>query len=280
MFNHNKNISEGEKVAHINGKYGLANTIVKAIIGAFGALGGSTVTVVAITIIINYTDYVSPRGEELLSQQDSEISNLQTQIVELQTQNSSLKEENQTLQSELDSALAELEGSSSSQMQASTPNTTPAQTTGTVTKLTALPLLGNNEDYYNHIYNNAENSEYARSNLGDVFNYSISLRENGNVDFFLDGKYQALTFTLCIAEETRDIDDYSSYIEIYSVEGNGETESTTLLYTSPSVTMGFIPESIGPVNVTGVNHLRITFFRPDTSPYNVPRIILGNPELT
>ena len=280
MFNHNKNISEGEKVAHINGKYGLANTIVKAIIGAFGALGGSTVTVVAITIIINYTDYVSPRGEELLSQQDSEISNLQTQIVELQTQNSSLKEENQTLQSELDSALAELEDSSSSQMQASTPNTTPAQTTGAVTKLTALPLLGNNEDYYNHIYNNAESSEYARSNLGDVFSSSISLRENGNVDFFLDGKYQALAFTLCIAEETRDIDDYSSYIGIYSVEGNGENESTTLLYTSPSVTMGFIPESVGPISVTGVEHLRISFFHTASSPYRVPRIILGNPELT
>lgn len=278
MSNFQNDYSDSVKIAHIKGKYKVACAILALVGGIIGALGGSKLG--PIDINIHSDDYVGTAGQEVISQQESTIANLQNTYNELQAQNTALQEENQALQAKLDAALAELEGSSSSQMQASTPNTTPAQTTGTVTKLTALPLLGNNEDYYNHIYNNAENSEYARSNLGDVFNSSISLRENGNVDFFLDGKYQALTFTLCIAEETRDIDDYSSYIEIYSVEGNGETESTTLLYTSPSVTMGFIPESIGPVNVTGVNHLRITFFRPDTSPYNVPRIILGNPELT
>lgn len=278
MSNFQNDYSDSVKIAHIKGKYKVACAILALVGGIIGALGGSKLG--PIDINIHSDDYVGTAGQEVISQQESTIANLQNTYNELQAQNTALQEENQTLQAKLDAALAELEGSSSSQMQASTPNTTPVQTTGTVTKLTALPLLGNNEDYYNHIYNNAENSEYARSNLGDVFNSSISLRENGNVDFFLDGKYQALTFTLCIAEETRDIDDYSSYIEIYSVEGNGETESTTLLYTSPSVTMGFIPESIGPVNVTGVNHLRITFFRPDTSPYNVPRIILGNPELT
>ena len=278
MSNFQNDYSDSVKIAHIKGKYKVACAILALVGGIIGALGASQLG--PNDIKISSDDYVGTEGQEVISQQESTIENLQNTYNELQAQNTALQEENQTLQAKLDAALAELEGSSSSQMQASTPNTTPVQTTGTVTKLTALPLLGNNEDYYNHIYNNAENSEYARSNLGDVFNSSISLRENGNVDFFLDGKYQALTFTLCIAEETRDIDDYSSYIEIYSVEGNGETESTTLLYTSPSVTMGFIPESIGPVNVTGVNHLRITFFRPDTSPYNVPRIILGNPELT
>lgn len=278
MSNFQHDYSDSVKIAHIKGKYKVACAILALAGGIIGALGGSKLG--PIDINIHSDDYVGTAGQEVISQQESTIANLQTTYNELQAQNTALQEENQTLQAKLDAALAELEGSSSSQTQTSAPNTAPVQTTGAITKLTALPLLGNNEDYYNHIYNNSENSEYARSNLGDVFNSSISLRENGNVDFFLDGKYQALTFTLCIAEETRDIDDYSSYIEIYSVEGNGETESTTLLYTSPSVTMGFIPESIGPVNVTGVNHLRIAFFRPDTSPYNVPRIILGNPELT
>lgn len=279
MSNFQNDYSDSVKIAHIKGKYKVACAILALVGGIIGALGGSKLG--PIDINIHSDDYVGTAGQEMISQQESTIANLQTSYDELQKQNTALKEENQALQANLDTALAELASISNSQTQSSaTSNAMPIQAAGTVTKLTALPLLGNNEDYYNHIYNNAENSEYARSNLGDVFNSSISLRENGNVDFFLDGKYQALTFTLCIAEETRDIDDYSSYIEIYSVEGNGETESTTLLYTSPSVTMGFIPESIGPVNVTGVNHLRITFFRPDTSPYNVPRIILGNPELT
>ena len=227
MSNFQNDYSDSVKIAHIKGKYKVACAILALVGGIIGALGGSKLG--PIDINIHSDDYVGTAGQEVISQQESTIANLQNTYNELQAQNTALQEENQALQAKLDAALAELEGSSSSQMQASTPNTTPAQTTGTVTKLTALPLLGNNEDYYNHIYNNAENSEYARSNLGDVFNSSISLRENGNVDFFLDGKYQALTFTLCIAEETRDIDDYSSYIEIYSVEGNGETESTTLL---------------------------------------------------
>lgn len=278
MSNFQDDYSDSVKIAHIKGKYKVACAILTLAGGIIGALGGSKLG--PIDINIHSDDYVGTAGQEVISQQESTIANLQTTYNELQAQNTALQEENQTLQAKLDAALAELEGSSSSQTQTSAHNTAPVQTTGAITKLTALPLLGNNEGYYNHIYNNAENSEYARSNLGDVFDSSISLRENGNVDFFLDGKYQSLVFTLCIAEETRDVDDYSSYIEIYSVTGNGENESTALLYTSPSVTMGFIPESVGPINVTGVDHLRITFFYSDGVAYRVPRIILGNPVLT
>lgn len=283
MSNFQDNHSDNVKVAHIKGKYQLVCAILTLLGtlagGIIGVLGGSTLG--PIDINIHSDDYVGTAGQEMISQQESTIANLQTSYDELQKQNTALKEENQMLQANLDTALAELASISNSQTQSSaTSNAMPIQAAGTVTKLTALPLLGNNEDYYNHIYNNAENSEYARSNLGDVFDSSISLRENGDVDFFLDGKYQSLVFTLCIAEETRDVDDYSSYIEIYSVTGNGENESTALLYTSPSVTMGFIPESVGPINVTGVDHLRITFFYSDGVAYRVPRIILGNPELT
>lgn len=274
MFNRNKNISEGEKIAHINGKYGLVNTAIKSIIKALSvALGSSAVTTITITLIINYTNYVSPRGEELLSQQSTMIEDLQNQCASLEAQN-------QNLQISYEAVLAELESISDSQTQFSNPSSAvPLQTTETITKLTALPLLGNNNDYYNHVYNTAENKDSARSSLGDVFNSSISMGADGDIDYFLGNAYQTLSFTLCISESTKNIDDHSSSITIYSVEGNGENESLTPIYSSPFLTMGFIPEVIGPIDVTGVEHLRISFYG-DGKINGMPRIILGNPELT
>lgn len=149
---------------------------------------------------------------------------------------------------------------------------------GTV-KLTSLKLLGNNENSINFVYTNQENNDSAKSNLGVTFDSSISMRCNGNIDFYLGGSYQALNAIICISEDTKNIDDYSSALTIYKVEGNGSDENLEVLYTSPSLTMGFIPTEIGPINVSGVEHLRISFYADGYYGY-VPRIILGNPVLT
>lgn len=277
MSNFQDDYSDSVKIAHIKGKYKVACAILALVGGIIGALGGSKLG--PIDINIHSDDYVGTAGQEVISQQESTIANLQNTYNELQAQNTALQEENQTLQAKLDAALAELEGSSSSQTQISAPNTAPVQTTGAITKLTALPLLGNNNDYYNHVYNTAENKDSARSSLGDVFNSSISMGADGDIDYFLGNAYQTLSFTLCISESTKNIDDHSSSITIYSVEGNGENESLTPIYSSPFLTMGFIPEVIGPIDVTGVEHLRISFYG-DGKINGMPRIILGNPELT
>lgn len=149
---------------------------------------------------------------------------------------------------------------------------------GNTVKLTSLKILGNSQSSLNYIYNSLENSDDAKSNLGDAFNSSISMRRNGNIDFYLGASYRALYSTICISEGTKNIDDYSSTLSIYKVEGNGSNEELETLYTSPELTMGFIPTEIGPIDISGVEHLRISFYA-DGYYGNVPRIILGNPVL-
>ncbi|MBU3820038.1 MAG: hypothetical protein H9864_06685 [Candidatus Faecalibacterium intestinavium] len=265
------NVSDNQKVAHINGRYGIIKTLITVVGTMFATSGG-------IFYFVNNSNYITPKGQETISQQEADLQSLQSTYADLQDQYTALEESAQNLQIAYEEALAKLESLSQTEGQtAASVAQTPEQTNGGTTKLTSLPVIGNNNDYYNHVYNNPENSGSARSNLGDVFNSCISMRDDGNIDFFLNSEYQSLTFTLCISEGTRDIDNHYSSISIYSVDGNGENESLTQLYSSPSVTMGFIPTQIPPIDVSGVTHLRISFYG-DNNPYG-PRIILGDPQL-
>jgi len=254
------------RIEQIKGRY-------KIIAASIAAVG--TIIATALGLVIN-------RNQEIISQQDVTIEELQSEIDEVKRQNTALQNENESLTQDYQDVLAELESISNQTMDTTTGETsfvTTEQKTGEVVKLTSRPVLGNNEDFLNYINNTAVSDETAKSNLGDTFSSSISMRRNGNIDFFLDGMYKTLTFTICMAEETRDIDDYSSTITIYSVEGNGDNETVTQLYTSPAITMGFIPTESPPIDVSGVEHLRISFYA-DGYMYSVPRIVLGDPELT
>lgn len=263
------NISDNQKVAHINGRYNVIVALIALLATIFG--GGATF------YLINNSNYITPKGQETISQQEANMQSLQSSYSDLQAQYAALEESAQNLQALYEAALAELESiSQTGESAPSLSSEVSTQPTGSITKLTSLPVLGNNNDYYNHIYNTTENSSTTRSNLGDVFNSCISMQNPGSIDFFLNGEYQSLTFTLCIAEKTQNIDEHSSSISIYSVDGNGENESLTTLYSSPSVTMGFIPTQTPPIDVSGVTHLRISFFC-DSTP--CPYLILGDPQL-
>lgn len=273
-----RNVSDSQKIAHINGRY----SIIRALIALAGtALASSSITISLGFSYLNNSNYVSPKVQETISQQTADMQSLQSLYSDLQTQYVALEESTQNLQASYEAALAELESAQSkiTALTAAQSSNIPVQNTGTPTNLTSLPILGNNNSSYNHVYNTSESNDMATSNLGDTFNSCISMRDHGNIDFFLDSAYQTLTFTLCMAEETRNIDDVSSSILIYAVEGNGDTETVQLLYTSPSITMGFIPMDIPPISVAGVDHLRISFHSDTSLYYNAPRVILGNPQL-
>lgn len=259
------------KLEQLRGRYKIITAVITTIgvvlSGIFGTVVGR-----------NSSD---ESNHEIIMQQDNTINDLQTELNKVKNNYITLEEEKEKLSKEYQEILTKLESmpNQAPNDDENAPANTIEQTSGEVVKLTSCRLLGNNEDSFNFVNNTTVSDDTARSNIGDTFNSSISMRHNGNIDFLLEENYKDLIFTFSIAEETRDIDDYSSTITIYAVEGNGENETVKLLYSTPAVTMGLIPEECPPINVEGVVHLRISFYA-EGNPYSVPRIILGNPVLT
>ena len=146
--------------------------------------------------------------------------------------------------------------------------------------LLSIGVLGNSDTYYNFTYDSpqVENTD-TMSNTGERFDSCISMRSNGSIDFYLDHKYQSFTAKLCLSESTKNASGYYSTITIYNVTGSGADEQLEELYLSPAIKMGFIPTDIAPIDVSDVEHLRITFY---TNGYtsSAPRIILGDPAIT
>lgn len=294
--------SEGRTIAHINGRYSIINSIL-SIIG--GLISGSGLTIAATIWVLNNTDYALPSSQETTQETTSEqealvslqesYSELEQQYSELEQQYAALKENALALENAYEDALAEIESmrqsaqseppaysqpsevteQPSAAASSSQPSASPEPPAQTVTKLTSLPVLSKDDFLYNRVYNYKEDREDTKSNVGDIFETCITMRENGSIHYFIDSKYQSLTFTLCLAQETKYIDEGSSYLTIYSVEDNG---NENLLYSSPAVTSGFTPRSVGPIDISGVKQLKITFYCEERIPRR-PCIIIGDPEL-
>lgn len=262
-------------------------TAVTAIITSLiGALLGAKYAPVEVNV--NLDSYVSRAQDEIVSKQtadaETELNDLQKTITDLQNDNASQKQQIAALEEEREGLLDTITEKDhiidalSQTAPSDVPSAALDQATKDAIKLTSLTILGNNEGNYNYVYNGLENSDDAKSNLGEAFNSSISMRRNGNIDFYLGNLYQTLNATISISESTKNISNFSSTLTIYNVSGNGSNETLEVLYTSPSLTMGFIPTEIGPINVSEVEHLRISFYA-DGYFGDVPRIVLGNPLL-
>lgn len=288
------------EIQRIKGKYTIICAAITAFATIIAAVTGAKYA--PIEVNVNLSDYMSKAQVEIVSQQEATseetLSNLRVTITQLENENKDLRENIVKLQDDsIDQAqqIAVLEkekedlcdkiAEKDRQINAlelpspSDPaNLDSGGETEKTVKLTSLTILGNNQSSLNYVYSSPENSDDAKSNLGDTFNSSISMRRNGNIDFYLGSSYKTLNSTICISEGTKSIDNYSSTLSIYKVEGNGSNEELEILYSSPELTMGFIPTEIGPIDVSGVEHLRISFYADGYYGY-VPRIILGNPVL-
>lgn len=263
------------KTEHIRGRYLILATIITVI----GSLIGATFAAkfAPIELNVNLDNYTNKVEEEIITAQNAVNQEALESLKEnMQLQIDSLKKENNSLKKQIE-GLRENLGNTNSTLSNADPLAQPNTETPPI-KLTSLTVLGNNWPSYNYVYNSLENSNKAKSNLNDTFNSSICMRHNGNIDFYLGRKYQSLNAIICISSDTKNIDKYLSTLTICSVTGNGTDEEVNVLYTSPSLTMGFIPSEIGSIDVSEVEHLRISFFA-DGHYNNVPRIILGNPEL-
>lgn len=270
----------------IKGKYNIVVAIIPAVAGLLIAIiGGAKYAPVEVNV--NLDSYMSKVRDEIISQQNidaqKEYDKLYGKIAELQDDNetqllqiSALEQEKEELLDRIAENERLIDTLKSSANVSDTPNETPK---GTV-KLTSLQVLGNNEKSFNYVNNSRVTDDDAKSSLGEVFNSSISMGVPGNIDFYLGNGYQTLNTTICISESTKNIDYYSSTLTMYKVEGNGSDETLEVIYTSPALTMGFISTKTEPINVSGVEHLRISL-DSDRALNNIPpRIILGNPMLT
>lgn len=281
-------MNQGFEKEKITGRYKIIITSITAVASIVGAVLGAKFAPVEVNV--NLDGYVSRVQDEVVSQQadgaEITLNDLHKKITELQKDNANQQQQIITLENEkkeLLDVITEKDRIIDTLTQTSpssdVSNITPNQPAKDAVKLTSLTILGNNDGgTYNYVYNSLQNNDDAKSNLGEAFNSSVSMRRNGDIDFYLAGSYQTLNATISISESTKNISDYSSTLTIYSVDGNGSNETLEVLYTSPSITMGFIPDEIGPINVSGVEHLRISFYASG-GVYSVPRIVLGNPEL-
>ncbi len=272
------------KNAHIAGRY----SIVVALIALFGTIFGSLTTL-----------YLT-KQQESNSPQEEKLESLQSSYSDLQSQYNVLEEEAHSLQTAYDEALAKLESLSQSVSQPSSASSEskfqssiqspassqssaiPEQTNPTITKLTSIPILRKDALSF-LVYNNEDKDLKAKSNVGDTFETCITLRahEEESIDFYLNRKYNTLTFTFCLAQESRYDDDKFGSISICSIsQQNGNEQVLAEIYASPTITSGFIPESVGPLDVSGVECLRICIYNRSNGSYSSPFIILGDPELT
>lgn len=96
----------------------------------------------------------------------------------------------------------------------------------------------------------------AYANTGEVFAHCITIssipfgEKVGSIEYYLAGKYAALSGVLCVSEDCKNIDT-TSYFEIYA---DGE-----LVYTSPEMTQGSLPESFQ-VDIQHCQKLKIVLY--------------------
>lgn len=96
----------------------------------------------------------------------------------------------------------------------------------------------------------------AYANTGEVFAHCITIssipfgEKVGSMEYYLAGKYAALSGVLCVSEDCKNIDT-TSYFEIYA---DGE-----LVYTSPEMTQGSLPESFQ-VDIQHCQKLKIVLY--------------------
>lgn len=96
----------------------------------------------------------------------------------------------------------------------------------------------------------------AYANTGEVFAHCITIssitfgEKVGSIEYYLAGKYAALSGVLCVSEDCKNIDT-ASYFEIYA---DGE-----LVYTSPEMTHGSLPESFQ-VDIQHCQKLKIVLY--------------------
>lgn len=96
----------------------------------------------------------------------------------------------------------------------------------------------------------------AYANTGEVFAHCITMssipfgEKVGSMEYYLAGKYAALSGVLCVSEDCKNIDT-TSYFEIYA---DGE-----LVYTSPEMTQGSLPESFQ-VDIQHCQKLKIVLY--------------------
>ena len=96
----------------------------------------------------------------------------------------------------------------------------------------------------------------AYANTGEVFAHCIIppyyafSKDFGSIEYYLSGNYAALSGVLCVSEDCKNIDT-TSYFEIYA---DGE-----LVYTSPEMTQGSLPESFQ-VDIQHCQKLKIVLY--------------------
>ena len=96
----------------------------------------------------------------------------------------------------------------------------------------------------------------AYANTGEVFAHCITIssipfgEKVGSIEYYLAGKYAALSGVLCVSEDCKNIDT-TSYFEIYA---DGEP-----VYTSPEMTQGSLPESFQ-VDIQHCQKLKIVLY--------------------
>ncbi len=129
-----------------------------------------------------------------------------------------------------------------------TPNPNPYQPSVLPVWLTSLDSL--TEDQVR------ASSRTAYANTGEVFAHCITIssipfgEKVGSIEYYLAGKYAALSGVLCVSEDCKNIDT-TSYFEIYA---DGE-----LVYTSPEMTQGSLPESFQ-VDIQHCQKLKIVLY--------------------
>lgn len=129
-----------------------------------------------------------------------------------------------------------------------TPNPEPYQPSVLPVWLTSLDSL--TEDQVR------ASSGTAYANTGEVFAHCITFssipfgEKVGSMEYYLAGKYAALSGVLCVSEDCKNIDT-TSYFEIFA---DGE-----LVYTSPEMTQGSLPESFQ-VDIQHCQKLKIVLY--------------------
>lgn len=129
-----------------------------------------------------------------------------------------------------------------------TPNPEPYQPSVLPVWLTSLDSLTENQV--------RASSGTAYANTGEVFAHCITMssipfgEKVGSMEYYLAGKYAALSGVLCVSEDCKNIDT-TSYFEIYA---DGE-----LVYTSPEMTQGSLPESFQ-VDIQHCQKLKIVLY--------------------
>lgn len=284
----------GLEIERIKGRYRIMTITISAVASIITAIIATTMggKYYPIEKNVNYNNYINTVQQEAISQIETDdqqiIDRLYEEAAALREENTELKEDNRAKQAQIKASEQENKELNAkiiwleSQLDSIPVDPSPVDPNDSnpkeTVKLTSLKVLGNTNDYWNHVNNSLENGDDAKSNLGETFNSSISMSYNGNIDFYLERNYKTLSSVICISESTKDVSGYSSTLTICKVEGNGPNETVEALYTSPALTMGFIPTSIPPIDVSEVEHLRISFYTANNGQH-VPRIILGNPEL-